>query len=46
MGNKEIKEFANGYAEALISMGKLTLSEKGSFINGFVEGYKISKGNI
>jgi hypothetical protein len=37
MNKKEIIEFADGYAEAQISMGKLSEEEKTGFIKGFVK---------
>lgn len=41
MNKKEIIEFANGYAEAQISMGKLSKEEKTGFIKGFYEAWDI-----
>lgn len=41
MSNKEIIEFADGYAEAWISMGKLSSDDKSVFIKGFCEGFNV-----
>lgn len=41
MNNKEIKEFADGYAEAWISIGKLFKDDKPGFVKGFCEAWNI-----
>lgn len=41
MSKEEVIEFADGYAEAQISMGKLTKLEKSGFIKGFCEAWNI-----
>lgn len=41
MNKEEIIEFADGYAEAQISMGKLYKEEKPGFIKGFCEAWNI-----
>jgi hypothetical protein len=41
MSKEEIIEFADGYAEAQISMGKLSKEEKTGFIKGFYEAWNI-----